>query len=175
MATTSATLSPPTVTVTTTATVTPTASSLVLSGTRVGSMAFGKVAMTDAKAALSTLLGAPDGQRIETCDASGGNWTALTWGTLKVYFDNHGSNKPLESWVVAMNKPQPTKLSLVDGLPFKATFTQLKSVSPGVKRTSLFGSGAPYSAEVMGITYVWTEEGNVANATVTGGPLHVCE
>lgn len=149
---------------------------LDVSGTAVGELSLGKAGMADAKALLTAILGQPTRTTSGGCDLSGEKWTDMTWNGFSVAFDEKVAGKPLIAWEVRANKAVPGSVALAGNVPMWATMAQLTAVSPGLKQSSVFGGGPPYTAEVKpGVTFGWDGDPAAKNDWVVGGRLRLCE
>lgn len=172
----------PTATTTTTPVTTnppaPAASELVLTGSKVGSVAMG-TPQPEAEEALEAILGEATESSM-ACEASGERWNVLEWGDLRVTFLASGSgtasDAALDGWILVPRGSAPDVVSLQDDLPLSATFAELTASTSDLTQHDVFGTGeGPWIAEVrLNLTYHWDEK-EAESIRIDGGEQRTCE
>lgn len=156
----------------------PAASKLVLTGSKVGSIAMG-TPQSAAEKALEAILGDATESSM-SCDASDQDWNVLEWGDLRVTFLTSGSmtasDAELDGWTLVPRDSVPDAVSLQDDLPLSATFAALKASTSDLTQEDVFDTGqGPWIAEVRpNLFYNWIDK-DAESFRIDGGELHTCE
>nr|NLI49823.1 hypothetical protein [Propionibacterium sp.] len=152
---------------------------LTLSGTKVGRFPFGSVTLGEARPVLVAVLGEPDETNPKggcVLDEDGAGETTLRWGSFLVAFDNRAGGA-LRAWQLRPTLAHPKNLELAGGLPFRATFAELRASVPSLTYSAIFANDAPpYAAEPRThLYYIWDGAVTAKSDGLAGGTIRACD